>query len=518
MNFPRTRLSTRMSGSASETERRLRHLFARHKRPAMALVAVVGISIGLCGGLVACRAQIGQEQRLDALYDTAAMSFDQQPEREELACIQGQGGTLVAAHFYDDYPRYTLAIGVEDENARLTGPVFSTNSSGGMPHVSTFEQDGVDYLLYTANGGGQGSTYGEAGLIAFDGTDFIWVWPVEGDLRQQDSQAWTDYQSYWEDKKALLCPGGVEIFQQSDNFVAMSLIDKQWYFSEYIRFTQGETGVPDEVMDEFRKTLDDRTRYEDNPWQAKNTSALWQIVQVTPGEETLCGRRYTLLAKADEEDGTWLGMELLCYPADGLEGEYYYMSYVLRVVTGTEEEVKLALSEVNRQKQVEDLSLTTASGRELSVEMEMEPLDQQPNFLAIEQIRVYENGSLIQKLEGKEFTDFNSNYLCEGLFVIQNGSVGALDVRDLNFDGSPDLGVLAVYTFPHNLPYGWLLWNEEESKFELSGYLFSDPTLDMERQQVVEHIRGDVGRPEEAVYVWNEDGTLEQIEYRQLSW
>lgn len=194
------------------------------------------------------------------------------------------------------------------------------------------------------------------------------------------------------------------------------------------------------------------------------------------------------------------------------------MSYILRLVTGTEEEVKLALSEVNRQKQVETLSLTTASGRELSVEMEMEPLDQESNFLAIEQIRVYENGSLIQKLESKEFADFHSNYLCEGLFVIQNGSVGALDVRDLNFDGSPDLGVLAVYTFPHNLPYGWFLWNEGESKFELSCYLFFDPTLDTERQQVVEHIRGAVGRREEAVYVWNEDGTLEQIEYRQLSW
>lgn len=55
MKVPHTRLSTHMSGSAKETEQRLRNLFARHKRPALLLVAVVALAIGLCGGLVACR-------------------------------------------------------------------------------------------------------------------------------------------------------------------------------------------------------------------------------------------------------------------------------------------------------------------------------------------------------------------------------------------------------------------------------------------------------------------------------
>ena len=53
MSVHKTRLSTAMSGSASETEQRLRNLFARHKRPALLLVAVVALAIGLCGGLVA---------------------------------------------------------------------------------------------------------------------------------------------------------------------------------------------------------------------------------------------------------------------------------------------------------------------------------------------------------------------------------------------------------------------------------------------------------------------------------
>ena len=71
MNVPHTRLSTRMSGSAKETEQRLRNLFARHKRPALLLVGMVTLAIGLCGGLVACRstAQAGSLTMDTQYYD-----------------------------------------------------------------------------------------------------------------------------------------------------------------------------------------------------------------------------------------------------------------------------------------------------------------------------------------------------------------------------------------------------------------------------------------------------------------
>ena len=497
MKLPKTRLSTAMSGSAKETERRVHNLFVKHRRPALALVAVVALAIGLCGSLVACRVPPADEMtRLEGLYD----SDGAYPGQELLASVRGRSGTLVAGHYYDDYPRYTLVIGVEDDSARLTGPVFSVSSSGGRPQVSTFERDGVDYLLYTVNGGGQGTTYGEGGLLAFDGTDFTWVWPVEGDLRQKNSRAWADYQAYWEDKLALLCPGGVELFQQSEDFAPMTSGDKQWYFSQRIQFTQEETAVPGEIMDELRRVLEDRTRDQDNPWQASNTSAQWQIVQVTPGEETLCGRRYTLLASSVWSNAHWLGMELL-------KGE---RNLILSVVTGTEEEVRQALSEAGSRKETETLSLTTASGRALSVELELEPLDQEPDYLAVEQIRVYENGRLLQSI-GAEDTGGD---LLEGLFVYRSAYVGEPDLQDLNFDGSTDLGLLSNYHFPHNVSYGWFLWDEAESRFAFSTVLCSELTLDAENRQVVEHIRGDAGRREEAVYVWTEEGTLEQISYR----
>ena len=508
MKLPKTRLSTAMSGSAKETEGRLCNLFIKHRRPALGLVAVVALAIGLCGSLVACQVRAADEAaRLEGLYDPTGTYLRESVHQELLTCINGENGTLVIGYYYDDYPRYTLAIGVQNDSAQLTGPVFSTGSSGGMPHISTFKKDGVDYLLYTVNGGHQGSTYGEAGLIAFDGTDFTWVWPVEGDLRQQESQAWADYQAYWEDKLALLCPGGVELFQQSEDFAPVYPGDKQWYFSQRIQFTQEETAVPDEIMDELRRVLEDRTRDQDNPCQAINTSAEWQIVQVTPGEETLCGQRYTLLASSVWSDTDWLGMEVL-------KGE---MNLILSVVTGTEEEVRQALWEGDSRKETETLLLTTASGRELSVEMELEPLDQEPDYLAVEQIRVYENGRLLQTI-GAEDVWYTGYHGFDGLFVFHGTSLGEPDLRDLNFDGSTDLGLLSNYHFPHNVSYGWFLWDEAESKFTFSDVLFSELTLDAENRQVVEHIRGDVGRPEEAVYIWNENGTLEQISYRQLDW
>lgn len=52
---PKTPFSTRMSGSARETERRVRALFGDHRRPAPALMLAAAGLIALCGALVSCR-------------------------------------------------------------------------------------------------------------------------------------------------------------------------------------------------------------------------------------------------------------------------------------------------------------------------------------------------------------------------------------------------------------------------------------------------------------------------------
>lgn len=98
----------------------------------------------------------------------------------------------------------------------MTAPVFAIHSTGSQPHVTTFHRDEEEFLLYVANSVQQRLTYGEAGLIRYDGTNFTWVWPVEGDVRQEGSPARADYEAYWQQYKALMAPGGVDVFARTD--------------------------------------------------------------------------------------------------------------------------------------------------------------------------------------------------------------------------------------------------------------------------------------------------------------
>ena len=109
MKLPKTRLSTRMSGSAKATEQRLRHLFARHKRPALALVAAVALAIGLCGGLVACRsATQAASFTMDTQYYDALGNYIEIPRltsegegaqtvNQALSALKSQYRTVMAA-------------------------------------------------------------------------------------------------------------------------------------------------------------------------------------------------------------------------------------------------------------------------------------------------------------------------------------------------------------------------------------------------------------------------------------
>ena len=109
MKLPKTRLSTRMSGSAKATEQRLRHLFARHKRPALVLVAAVALAIGLCGGLVACRsATQAASFTMDTQYYDALGNYIEIPRltaegegaqavNQALSALKSQYQTVMAA-------------------------------------------------------------------------------------------------------------------------------------------------------------------------------------------------------------------------------------------------------------------------------------------------------------------------------------------------------------------------------------------------------------------------------------
>ena len=108
MKLPKTRLSTAMSGSARETEQRLRSLFARHRRPALALVLAVGFAIGLCGSLVACRSAA------PAVEEPAFTLTQPGEESGPFTDLLGFSGTVIHTISEEKLHTYSYQVRLED--------------------------------------------------------------------------------------------------------------------------------------------------------------------------------------------------------------------------------------------------------------------------------------------------------------------------------------------------------------------------------------------------------------------
>ncbi len=217
---PNTPFSTPLSGSAKEAEERIRNIFQYKKtRPPLPLFLAACVLALFCGGLVSCQtgenAASSQMMEEGAVWDTLRRSADVSglDDRDGLAytmlaSVSGEDYTLAALSVHDFYPRYTLVIGAADtQTGELLGPVFQTSGYGSLPTCTAISQyGGAPALLYTANGMHLGLSWGEAGLVSWDGEDLDWAWPVEGDLRDESSHAYASYNAYWEDHLALLAP------------------------------------------------------------------------------------------------------------------------------------------------------------------------------------------------------------------------------------------------------------------------------------------------------------------------
>ena len=288
-----------------------------------------------CGGLVSCQVQGGQTSEpaaqsgegwdtqavLDALFQSADASIlSPSSIQGELLDVQdvSEDLTLAAGHFYDDLGQYSLLLGVVGRNGAETGAPFVVHGSGGRPCTAAFERDGSRYLLYTATWADQGFSDGEAGVVRLVDGDFTWVWPVEGDVRDSRSQAYEDYHDYWEGRKPLMAPGGVEIFTENQDYGIYEGSPVQWVPAQNeIFWHTAEEDLPTGVYDQSRVWLDQFTRTGYNPWNARNTSALWQIVSLAPADGVYRDRNdageavYELTARADNGEDLWFAASLL---------------------------------------------------------------------------------------------------------------------------------------------------------------------------------------------------------------
>ena len=354
---PNTPFSTPLSGSAKEAEERIRNIFQYKKtRPPLPLFLAACVLALFCGGLVSCQtgenAASSQMMEEGAVWDTLRRSADVSglDDRDGLAytmlaSVSGEDYTLAALSVHDFYPRYTLVIGAADtQTGELLGPVFQTSGYGSLPTCTAISQyGGAPALLYTANGMHLGLSWGEAGLVSWDGEDLDWAWPVEGDLRDESSHAYTSYNAYWEDHLALLAPGGVDVFVETDHDVLRGA-GPQWAADHSETFYIPEEGdLPIPIPYQTRVWVENFTRDSRNAWSASNRSALYHIVSMK-AEEPVPGQRegdslYSMLAfcdgEAEDGAGGWFSAVLLFDQETGQVGD------VLAWAQGDREEVEL---------------------------------------------------------------------------------------------------------------------------------------------------------------------------------
>ncbi len=267
--MPRTPFSTPLSGSARETEIRIRNIMSGPKKrpPVLFLVLVFSVCI-FCGNLVSCQVAEVNESAPDRLSNSQSgdVSLDltehepawvtylrkdsnlsgedlklletlfrtaerlngykfQSPTAQLMDFIEKDGWVLGAV-FVEDHLENTLILGIMDkETGEVPHSIFQRSCHAGVPQVVTFRGDDGEYrLLYTFNGQENGQLDDQAGVIRFDGEFMAWEWPVEGDARYgheppgASPAAFSEYEAYWDSHLALLAPGGVDVYAVNPDF------------------------------------------------------------------------------------------------------------------------------------------------------------------------------------------------------------------------------------------------------------------------------------------------------------
>ena len=145
-----------------------------------------------------------------------------------------------------------------------------------------------------------------------------------------------------------------------------------------------------------------------------------------------------------------------------------------------------ATETIQMPEAVYEFPVMVSEDRGLTISLHLKELE---DFSAkeIRKIEVYDGDQLLQiitKVDISEVTD----YAWDGLFLNESNTIGLPDVRDLNFDGAEDFGLLAVFAYPQNVPYSYFIWNAEKEFFEYKFTAFGPGWLqiDYDRKCLVE--------------------------------
>ena len=372
--MPRTPFSTPLSGSARETELRLKNIFSGpKKRPPVLFLALMFSVCLLCGNLVSFQVEAatyadsapnrpnhsqtpdasldltehepasvtyqtgeaplseGEQLLLEKLFRAAERQNGWQfqvPTAQLMSYIQKDGWVLGAV-FVEDHLENTLILGIMDkETGEVPHAIFQRSYHGGFPQVVTFRGDDGEYrLLYTFNGQENGQLDGQAGVIRFDGEFMAWEWPVEGDARYGKAPpdgpagAYSEYEAYWDSHLALLAPGGVDVYTVNPDFQwGQDEPWSIWQLDHNETFWNDSSSAEELPMPIYFQSLN---------WLIEHTNdpGGWRITSLTLNEERCDSRKqvdcYTLQAQ-EEGFGTDELTADLFFPYDQTGGRRSY--------------------------------------------------------------------------------------------------------------------------------------------------------------------------------------------------
>lgn len=564
---PRSPFTTRLSGSARETELRIRSIFLWKKmRPPVLLMVLIGMLILLCGSLVSCRVKspppAGPEFALTQ-PGTEAVSFDH---------LLGYSGTVTHTVFDEGPDQYVYEITLPDETAFTLADL-----SGQVSHLD-LDGDGELELICCSPSGS---------LTVFQ------RWP-DGSVRSRElSQAAANQLGLEGEGRQLV----TLTFHPEDQTVTVQPTSNQeaavFPLSQLLEAAHtGDVVLPADQQPPEEGTsivFCDRVNLDGQGGEDDSVAVTSRRVDNTNGGQTdlevSLGSGEVLHWSADSGAFwpipfpaflTTTEHQCLVLELDDRTSNYGGAIYFVLEVGNGQLEERFALDWENRENITAIYGAYVCSGSDGLQELRLPHLEdkwhapvwntlswseEKQQFQLVSDgyftdtlsIAVGENRALTLALRGRRFVDHNSLYESSYLyydqvdvwdrgrllqtilpeFPLPTSNVFDADtlarttipsecyspsgfsaesfkevyVQDINFDGSQDLGLPCDST--NTDMHAWYLWNPAKEQFEYAFALAGEITVDEEHQQIIERpFDPDNSESSPAAYTFNAYGQL----------
>ena len=564
---PYTPLSTPLSGSARQAEARIRNLFQGPKRrPPVWLMALTLLLIFSCGGLVTCRTAASPPPEEGAPVFSLTTPGEESVPFSDLLGFSGTAIHTVREDLSDWYEyQIRLPDGTSFSLADTSGLMYHLDLDGdGHPDLLAHDPDGGWLLVWRRWPDGsvrsQNLRQAAAELLGLEGTPWELVALT---FHPQDEMV--SIRSAADPSQILLtlplsqlleaaCGGNILLAssgQQGEDLIPLS---DTLPFGTYAVFREGldldGTGGTDDSVTVFSYDVDSASgpltvveaalgTGEVLTWELPSTghprllpasftpSGLQSVVLVLEDRYSNYGAASCFVLAVEEGAlteqvrlGTWednaddlapdcpvIWSAYLHTRPDGLQ--------VLRVPILYDkwhqpEWATLSWTQagwdLTRDGYLTDTeTVTVGPGRTLTLALRCPiPAPDDSSQLRYDQIQVLDGGTLLQTITPDSFTP-DSRAAFQG-FVAFSPLLDYVDVRDIDFDGSEDFGVLCDTT--HNEAHCWFVWDEASGSFRYLTTLGGRLEVLPETGQLVEGWWTDGPEPVYHALAYNSRGEL----------